>query len=129
MDNITTSYSSFHTPFYVTYIIVAVVFIVLQIRLVTVIQWTRELARLPSYRIAQHSSIACVINVLTQLIAVSFTFSHDNMDETLNWVNGAFFQGSWAAEYPMIFILAAYRLIAVALPYKVDRLCSLKISY
>ncbi|PIO64774.1 hypothetical protein TELCIR_13586 [Teladorsagia circumcincta] len=44
-------------------------------------------------------------------------------------VNGAFFQGSWAAEYPMIFILAAYRLMAVAVPYKVDRLCSLKLSY
>ncbi|XGW08374.1 hypothetical protein V3C99_011028 [Haemonchus contortus] len=129
MVNDGSTYAPIHTPFFIIYTIVSIVFIVLQVRFITIVQWCKELVKLPSYRIAQHSSIACTINIITQLIAVLATFSSANMNETVNWVNGAFFQGAWAAEYPMIFILAAYRLIAVALPHSVDRIFTLKLSY
>ncbi|EYC07689.1 hypothetical protein Y032_0069g348 [Ancylostoma ceylanicum] len=50
------------------------------------------------------------------------------MDYTLNSINGAIFQGSWAVEYPMILILAVNRLLSVAWPLRARHICNIKLA-
>lgn len=90
-----------------------------------IVQWNSSLSKLPAYRILKHGSVACTINILSQITAEVCTFSCDNMNFTANSIIGAIFQGSWAVEYPMILILAVNRLVAVLLPYSMDRICSM----
>ncbi|KAK6733496.1 hypothetical protein RB195_017320 [Necator americanus] len=94
-----------------------------------IIQNTVSLAKLPVFRIMQHASIACSINLLSQIIAAAVTIPHGNMNYTFNSINGAIFQGSWAVEYPMILVVAVKRFLAIALPIHARLLSSLKISY
>lgn len=36
-------------------------------------------------------------------------------------INGALFQGSWAADYPMILVIAVDRLLSVVAPFHVEK--------
>ncbi|EYC41718.1 hypothetical protein Y032_0559g3456 [Ancylostoma ceylanicum] len=128
MDENDEQLSELHLPFFISYIVVGVVFLLFHIRFIVLIQRTRSIAKLPAYRIIQHASIACSINLVTQIIAVSCTLNRGHMDYTLNSIIGAFFQGSWAVEYPMILILAVNRLMSVAWPMRARYLCGLKVS-
>ncbi|VDP13155.1 unnamed protein product [Heligmosomoides polygyrus] len=118
-------YSSYHVPFYVLYIVVGIISILFHVRFIMIVQWNSSLSKLPAYRILKHGSVACTINILSQITAEVCTFSCDNMNFTANSIIGAIFQGSWAVEYPMILILAVNRLVAVLLPYSMDRICSM----
>ncbi|RCN48123.1 hypothetical protein ANCCAN_05808 [Ancylostoma caninum] len=126
MNSTTQEISELRLPFFILYIVVGCVFLLLHLRFVMIIQSTRSLVKLPAYRCIQHASIACFINITTQIIVVAFTISQNEMNYTLNTIIGAIFQGSWAAEYPMLLILAGNRLLSVASPVLVNRLCDLK---
>ncbi|EYC07691.1 hypothetical protein Y032_0069g348 [Ancylostoma ceylanicum] len=93
-----------------------------------IIHRTELIAKLPAYRVIQHASIACSINITAQIIAASFTLQGGEMDYTLNSINGAIFQGSWAVEYPMILILAVNRLLSVAWPLRARHICNIKLA-
>ncbi|KAK5977883.1 hypothetical protein GCK32_007117 [Trichostrongylus colubriformis] len=148
MGNSTIPESPYRVPFFIFYIVSAVIFIGLHVRFFMVsivvkhsrscyilsnrffqiIQMSKELSKLPAYRIAQHSTVACGINIITELIAAACTITGD-MDRTVNWVNGAFFHGSWAVEYPTVLLSAAHRLTAVAWPFSVDWIFSMQNCY
>ncbi|KAK5967094.1 hypothetical protein GCK32_007418, partial [Trichostrongylus colubriformis] len=128
MGNSTIPESPYRVPFFIFYIVSAVIFIGLHVRFFMIIQMSKELSKLPAYRIAQHSTVACGINIITELIAAACTITGD-MDRTVNWVNGAFFHGSWAVEYPTVLLSAAHRLTAVAWPFSVDWIFSMQNCY
>ncbi|VDP36831.1 unnamed protein product [Heligmosomoides polygyrus] len=120
-------YSVYHVPFYILYILVGIVSILFHVRFIMIVQYNSSFDKLPAYRILKHGSIACTINILSQIAAQVWTFSSsENLPLTTNSIIGAVFQGSWAVEYPMILILAANRLVAVLLPHSMDHICSTK---
>ncbi|KAK6733493.1 hypothetical protein RB195_017317 [Necator americanus] len=128
MSDTTHELSNLHTPFFILYIVTGVVFLMFHFRFIIVIQKNKSLVKLPAFRIIQHDSIACSINIVSQIVAVASTLADYNMNYTLNWINGAIFQGSWAVEYPMILILAANRLLSVAYPMTSNRIFDLSFA-
>lgn len=54
-----------------------------------IVQWNSSLSKLPAYRILKHGSVACTINILSQITAEVCTFSCDNMNFTANSVSSS----------------------------------------
>ncbi|WKX96232.1 hypothetical protein Q1695_012576 [Nippostrongylus brasiliensis] len=66
-----------------------------------------------------HICVVDAINSATQVIAQAATLTTAEMNPAINVINGAIFQGSWAADYPMILVIAVNRLGGVLMPFSV----------
>ncbi|KAK6732717.1 hypothetical protein RB195_016840 [Necator americanus] len=77
-----------------------------------------------------HTSIlvADAVNCICQVTVVVITLRSPVIDWTINLIIGAIFQAAYAVEYPLIFVLAVNRFVAVIFPYKMEILFSRKTS-
>lgn len=89
--------------------------------MISVILQTSSLRSMIGYRFMVHICIVDIINSITQVIAQAATMNSPEMNIDINSINGALFQGSWAADYPMILVIAVDRLLSVVAPFHVEK--------
>ncbi|VDK61068.1 unnamed protein product [Cylicostephanus goldi] len=110
----------YRKAFFIFNILAGFLFVILHTQMILVIMRSNSLRKLAGYHFMVHSSVVDLINSITQIVAQLCTLESYEMNPILNEVNGAIFQGTWAADYPMILIVAVNRLVAVVLPFKVS---------
>ncbi|KAK6732718.1 hypothetical protein RB195_016841 [Necator americanus] len=106
--------------FFAFNLVIGSIVVILNALIIFVILRSRSLRKMVGYRFMVHLCAVDLINSVTQIIAQACTFNNADMNYMINEINGAIFQGTWAADYPMILIVAVNRLIAVLLPFKTE---------
>ncbi|RCN33579.1 hypothetical protein ANCCAN_20589 [Ancylostoma caninum] len=120
----------YRKAFFIFNIIAGVLFVIMHSQMISVILQTRSLRSMAGYRFMVHISAVDLVNCITQIVAQMCTLNTPYMDPIINEViNGAIFQGTWAADYPMTLIIALNRVVAVMLPFKVRLLFGDNLTY
>ncbi|CAJ0596165.1 unnamed protein product [Cylicocyclus nassatus] len=115
-------------PFFIAQIVLGCVFMLLHIRLVVVICTTDSLSDLPTYRVIQHISLACLMSLSMRVLGAACTLNGE-MDDKWNDLFGALYQCGWAAECPTILVLASNRLFSLVSSTWYQRVWTTRVAY
>ncbi|KAL6734034.1 hypothetical protein Aduo_004619 [Ancylostoma duodenale] len=119
----------YRQAFFIFNIIAGFLFVIMHSQMISVILQTRSLRSMAGYRFMVHISAVDLVNCITQIVAQICTLNTPYMNPIVNEINGAIFQGTWAADYPMTLIIALNRVVAVMLPFKVRILFGDNLTY
>ncbi|KIH50853.1 hypothetical protein ANCDUO_19065 [Ancylostoma duodenale] len=115
----------YRQAFFIFNIIAGFLFVIMHSQMIS----TRSLRSMAGYRFMVHISAVDLVNCITQIVAQICTLNTPYMNPIVNEINGAIFQGTWAADYPMTLIIALNRVVAVMLPFKVRILFGDNLTY